>query len=158
MALLEKLVRASFGHEPVDRDDQAHTRNQAGEPAFWFGHGLGYSTWEYSKATVVADDDDLGVEVTVTNTGDRPSREVVQLYFQPAESDQPVRLVGWQPVTAEPGESATVTVTADRRMWRRWDTAANAWAQLSGDGRLLIARGLGDVRAQLQVGAAAAAD
>jgi hypothetical protein len=55
------------------------TRNQAGEPAFWFGHGLGYSTWEYSKSTweyskarVVADDDDLGVEVTVTNTGDPP--------------------------------------------------------------------------------------
>ena len=33
---------------------------------------------------------------TVTNTGIRESREVVQVYFEPADPDQPVRLVGWQ--------------------------------------------------------------
>jgi hypothetical protein len=46
------------------------------------------------------------VSVTVTNTGTRPSREVVQVYFKPAEVGQPVRLVGWHAVTVEPGASA----------------------------------------------------
>ena len=40
------------------------------------------------------------VALTVTNTGPRESREVVQVYFQPDDADQPVRLVGWPAVTA----------------------------------------------------------
>jgi beta-glucosidase len=87
--------------------------------------------------------------VTVTNTGTRPSREVVQVYLEPADADQPVRLVGWRAVEVAPGASATVTVTGDARMWRRWDTAAGTWARLAAGGRLLVARGLGDVRATL---------
>ena len=51
------------------------------------------------------------VRVTVRNTGSRPSREVVQVYFRPAQADQPVRLVGWAAVTVDPGAEATVTVT-----------------------------------------------
>ena len=58
----------------------------------------------------------------MTNAGTRTSREVVQVYLRPADKDQPVRLVGWQAVTVASGESATVTVTPDDRMWRRWGT------------------------------------
>jgi beta-glucosidase len=85
----------------------------------------------------------------VTNTGDRPSREVVQVYFKPAEAEQPVRLVGWAPAQVAAGESARLTITTDERLWRRWDTAANGWTRLAGGGELLIARGLGDIRATL---------
>jgi beta-glucosidase len=45
-------------------------------------------------------------------------------------------------------------VVADRRLWRSWDTAAGAWRTLPDAGRLLLARGLGDVRASLPLGAA----
>jgi beta-glucosidase len=91
------------------------------------------------------------VAVTVTNTGQRPSREVVQLYFQPADRDQPVRLVGWEPLTAAPGEAIRLSVRADPRMWRRWDTAAATWRQLPHEGQLLLARGLGDIRHTLEL-------
>ena len=91
------------------------------------------------------------VSVTVTNTGTRPSREVVQVYFKPAEAGQPVRLVGWQTVTVEPGASQTVQVTPDTRMWRRWNPTTHTWSQLSGAGQLLIARGLGDIRATINL-------
>jgi beta-glucosidase len=125
---------------------RGHHAARAPQPAFWFGHGLGYGAWRYDSATLVGDD---AVEVTVTNTGTRPSREVVQVYLEPADADQPVRLVGWRAVEVAPGASATVTVTGDARMWRRWDTAAGTWARLAAGGRLLVARGLGDVRATL---------
>ena len=87
--------------------------------------------------------------MTVRNTADRDSRELVQVYLQPAEADQPVRLVGWSTVDVAAGGSATVEVTTDARLWRRWDTAANTWSTLASGGELLVARGLGDIRFRL---------
>ena len=84
----------------------------------------------------------------MTNTGERTSREVVQVYFQPAEPGQPVRLVGWTAVTVAAGESAGVEVETDARLWRRWDEAAGAWGTPLDGGELLVARGLGDIRAR----------
>ncbi|WP_284740456.1 beta-glucosidase [Amycolatopsis sp. RTGN1] len=132
---------------------RGHAADKAPAPAFWLGHGLGYSTWAYSDAAAL---DDVGhrVAVTVTNTGGRTSREVVQVYFRPADEDQPVRLVGWGAATVEPGQSARVEVTGDPRLRRRWDTAQGSWADLPREGELLLARGLGDVRATLRLGSA----
>jgi beta-glucosidase len=121
--------------------------HRAPPPTFWFGHGLGYSTWDYSDAKTEPD----GVSVHVTNTGERQSREVVQVYFSPDDPSQPVRLVGWSAITLEAGASERVTVKADARMWRRWNTETSRWEALRGRGELLIARGLGDVRATLPV-------
>ena len=130
---------------------RGHFAGRAPAPRFWLGHGLGYATWEYGDVRVGADADAPVVTVSVTNTGTRPSREVVQVYFQPAEDDQPVRLAGWQAANAAPGETVTVEVPLDARLWRRWDTAAAGWARLTGAGRLLVARGLGDIRASVDL-------
>ncbi len=126
---------------------RGHDAGLAPAPAFWFGHGLGYGTWDWSEAAV----DPAGPAVTcrVTNTGTRTSREVVQAYLRPATAGQPVRLVGWAAVTVGPGASAEVRVPCDRRLWRRWDAASGSWDTLRDGGTLLLARGLGDVRATL---------
>ncbi|MBA2767830.1 MAG: glycoside hydrolase family 3 protein [Sporichthyaceae bacterium] len=129
---------------------RGHHAHRAPAPAFWFGHGLGYSTWDYSKPELPQTDPPT-VTVTVTNTGSRDSREVVQVYLQPAEGDQPTRLVGWQSVTAAPGESVRAEVTSDHRLMRRWDTTTNTWERLNSGGKLLVARGLGDVRATIEL-------
>ncbi|MGY1857191.1 beta-glucosidase [Modestobacter sp. SYSU DS0290] len=128
---------------------RGHAAGRAPEPAFWFGHGLGYGSWEYTDARLLTGPERPGAAVTVTNTGLRRSREVVQVYLQPADPEQPVRLAGWQAVTVEPGQSRTVEVPTDLRMWRRWDPGAASWELLPLDGALLVARGLGDVRATL---------
>ena len=56
-------------------------------PRFAFGHGLGYTTWEYLSAAAhgetVGPDRDVGVTVAIRNTGARPGREVVQAYVEP---------------------------------------------------------------------------
>ena len=54
-------------------------------------------------------------EVTVRNTGERPGREVVQLY---ASTGGTVRLAGFAVAEAAPGESATVRVRLDERVLR----------------------------------------
>jgi beta-xylosidase len=87
-------------------------------PAFPFGHGLTYTTFEWSDATARAAawpvDGEATVGVTVRNTGDRAGTEVVQLYLHDpvAQTTQPVvRLIGYQRVPLEPGEAARVTFT-----------------------------------------------
>jgi beta-glucosidase len=121
------------------------------DPAFWLGHGLGYGTWDYADARLITGDtgDAVAVTVTVTNTGTRDSREVVQVYFQPADREEPVRLVGWQGVQVPAGGSTRLTVPTDARMWRKWDAEAGAWGTVGEGGELLVARGLGDIRATL---------
>ncbi|TMR97907.1 glycoside hydrolase family 3 N-terminal domain-containing protein [Nonomuraea basaltis] len=90
-------------------------------PAFPFGHGLSYTTFEWSDArgpAVWPVDGEISVEVTVRNTGSRPGTEVVQLYLHDpvAQTTRPVvRLVGYVRVPLEPGEAAraSFTVPAD---------------------------------------------
>jgi beta-glucosidase len=132
---------------------RGHFGGAAPRPAFWFGHGLGYSAWDYRSATVTDGTPQQGLEVavTLTNIGWRTSREVVQVYYRPAEHDQPVRLVGWQAVQVPAGETAVVRVDTDPRMWRRWDERTGGWRQLAPGGELLIARGLGDIKVSIDL-------
>ena len=118
-------------------------------PAFWFGEGLGWGRWEYASAAYAATNEGEQVTVLVTNTADRPAREVVQVYWRPADPEAPVRLVGYA-VADEvvPGEERSVAVTCDARAFRLWDTDAAAWTTPAG-GTLLLARGLGDVRLEV---------
>ncbi|WP_410655465.1 beta-glucosidase family protein [Amycolatopsis sp. lyj-112] len=123
-------------------------RGWESEPLFWFGHGLGYTTWEYGESSLTAEDDVVRtVSVDVTNTGARQGREVVQVYLRPGEPGEPVRLIGWAGISLAPGETGRVEVTCDPRVQRVWDR--KSWRPLSGEGTVVIARGLGDVRATL---------
>ena len=99
---------------------RGHFAGTAPAPAFWFGHGLGYTSWRYDQPVLLDGTDSAAVEVAVTNVGERTSRELVQLYFDPADPAQPVRLVGWAAATVRPGDTAQVTVIGDSRLWRRW--------------------------------------
>jgi beta-glucosidase len=118
------------------------------QPAFWFGAGLGWGVWDYRSAEHLRDEDGESLTVVLGNTADRPSREVVQIYWRPVES-APVRLVGYA-IADEvvPGEQRTVSVPCDSRAFRLWDEAASDWVTPSG-GTFLIARGLGDVRLEI---------
>jgi beta-glucosidase len=102
--------------------------------AFPFGHGLSYTTFEWSpvtlSSTLLRDGEPLEVSVTVTNTGTRAGSDVVQVYvhdleprvFRPAQE-----LAGFAKVHLEPGESQRVTVVLDRRAFAFWDTRNHEW-------------------------------
>lgn len=89
------------------------------DPAFAFGEGLSYTTFEYSEPTVTnvpesgafGETDTVHAEITLTNTGDRKGTEVVQLYIGDivtSYSWTDRELKAFQRVELEPGESETV--------------------------------------------------
>jgi beta-glucosidase len=83
-------------------------------PLFPFGYGLSYTTWERSDLAVeaAATTDDLVVAVTVTNTGDRPGTDVVQVFFcdEVASVGLPAsRLLAFHRVESAPGASTRLT-------------------------------------------------
>jgi beta-glucosidase len=111
-------------------------------PRYPFGHGLGYTNWEYSGLTA----DQAEASVTIRNTGSRPGREVVQVYAGPAtpEPDRPRRwLAGFAAVTLGPGESATLTVPLPGRTWQTW---AEGWTTRPGAYTIEAAHSVRDVR------------
>ncbi len=128
---------------------RGYEAGRAAAPAFWLGHGLGLATWAYGTPTASRQDGVVVVEVEVRNTAHRDSTEVVQVYYRPVEPDQPVRLVGWTRIAVAAGASANAQVRCDPRVWRRWGD--DGWVALRDDGELLVARGLGDVRASCRL-------
>ena len=107
---------------------------------FPFGHGLSYTTFEYTdlrlSADRIRDTDALTATVTVTNTGHRAGKAVVQLYVGDVESDvlRPVReLKGYEKVALAPGESRDVTFTLDKRAFAYWNADLHDWHVESGD-------------------------
>lgn len=89
------------------------------DPAFAFGEGLSYTTFEYGEPTVTnvpesgafGETDTVHAEITLTNTGDRKGTEVVQLYIGDivtSYSWTDRELKAFQRVELEPGESETV--------------------------------------------------
>ncbi|MFC8087115.1 glycoside hydrolase family 3 C-terminal domain-containing protein [Streptomyces sp. NPDC057340] len=120
-------------------------------PAYWFGHGLGYTAWAYETLTVppvARAGDDLTVRVRVRNTGVREGREVVQVYLaRPASAlDRPVRwLAGYAAVRARPGETVTAQVRVPARSLCHWSVAERAWRTEAGPCRVLAGRSAGDV-------------
>ncbi|MFD8366635.1 glycoside hydrolase family 3 protein [Streptomyces hygroscopicus] len=150
---------------------RAWERRQGAAPAYWFGHGLGYTDWAYeavrfTPARAVGgrgageDDEALGtVTVRVRNTGARAGREVVQIYLTVPEGDgeeRPVRrLAGFAPVTAGPGETAEASITLPRRTAEVWDEERNAWRLVPGGYTAEAARSVADRRISVPVPVAA---
>jgi beta-glucosidase len=132
-------------------------------PRFAFGHGLGYTTWDYESADLVAPDLDgspLGPTVTVTvrNTGRRAGREVIQVYLEPPVLDagfdpgRPVRvLAAFGTVTAEPGQAVSLGLDVPARAFERYDETARAWVRPPGEFTIRIGRSSADLRLSLAV-------
>ena len=118
------------------------------EPAFWFGHGLGYTTWEYESIAASVAGDGLTATVRVRNTGGRPGKQVVQVYAARPDStvERPARwLAGFAVVHAEPGETVEVPVAIHARALRHWDTDRRAWAVEPGEVVLSVGRSAGEL-------------
>ncbi|SCL29201.1 beta-glucosidase [Micromonospora pallida] len=114
-------------------------------PRFWFGEGRGYTTFETTTPTVRPEADEHLLTTTVTNTGARRGKHVVQVYASRPDSaiDRPVRwLAGFAPVWLDPGERAEVHIRIPKRTFAHWD---RGWVYEPGEFALAIGASAGDV-------------
>jgi beta-glucosidase len=107
------------------------------EALFPFGHGLGYTQWEYSALAVSG----RQVMLTLRNIGDRMGREVVQVYLS---RDGQRWLGGFASVALEPGEGADVVIELPKRAFQRW--SEGGWQVGDGDYDVHIGRSVADTR------------
>ena len=89
-----------------------------GEPLYPFGYGLSYTSFAYSDLNIQKVTDatqPLTISATVSNTGEMPGREVVQVYLQPQirpnRSVPRVELGAFEVIELAPGESRNVTLS-----------------------------------------------
>lgn len=104
------------------------------EVLFPFGHGLSYTTFAYSDLRLSSNEwhegERLEVTLTVTNTGTRAGKEVVELYVsdQSGEAVRPVHeLKGFEKVALQPGESKQVTFELGGRAFAFFDEKTHDW-------------------------------
>lgn len=106
-------------------------------PLFPFGFGLSYTDFAYSDLKVEGGDT-LTVSFKVANTGDRAGVDVPQVYLTEAPGRSQQRLIGFEPVSLAPGESRTVSLTADRRLLGNWDMQRAGWSVPVGDYKVFV--------------------
>ena len=96
------------------------------KPAFPFGFGLSYTTFEYSNLQINKD----GVSFDLKNTGNVDGKEVAQLYVGLKESCviRPIKeLKGFIKVELKAGETKNVTIPFDDKTFRYFNTKTNKW-------------------------------
>src|SRR5581483_11804125 len=117
---------------------------------FPFGHGLGYTTWEYESAVL----QDGSLTVVIRNTGSRAGREVVQAYVEPPdrEAGRPLRtLAAFTTATAEPGQAAEVRLAIPARAFARFDECSGSWVCPPGEFVVHVGRSSADLRLSVRV-------
>lgn len=127
-----------------------HYATRGIEPAFCFGHGLSYTTFDYANSAVNAASDGAVVAVDVTNTGTRAGREVVQVYVRHPDAGRgrPDReLKGFAVVSLDTGETTRVEIPLPRAALARW--SHDGWTVQPGTYDVWVGTSSNDTRCSL---------
>jgi beta-glucosidase len=109
------------------------------EPLYWFGFGLSYTQFTFSKLKVKKSSDNSGmvnVEVLVSNTGKLAGTEVVQVYLSDIQAsvERPEKeLKAFARVTLQPGQTKKVLLNLSRNDFAFWDVATHDWKVEAGE-------------------------
>ena len=100
---------------------------------FPFGYGLSYATYSYSNLMVLPGKKPH-VSFTVTNTGNRAGAEIAEVYasLPGAAAEPPKRLVGWNKVKLNAGESKEVAIDVDSKYLSIFNAERNDWQLIPG--------------------------
>lgn len=122
-------------------------------PLFPFGHGLSYTTFEYSNLRLNGREfkpgDTIEVCMDVTNTGGRAGQEVVQVYVRDvaAKLARPTKeLKAFTKISLQPGQTQTVTLTLDESALAYYDPAKPGWVAEAGEFEVHVGRSSQDIR------------
>ena len=128
------------------------------EVEYLFGHGLSYTSFEYSDLKLdkaqMTDSDRLTVTCRVKNTGSVFGKEVVQLYagLQDSKVRRAVReLKGFEKIALKPGEEKVVSFTLDARAFAYYEPKIHDWFVESGSVTIGIGSSSRDIRLRGEV-------
>jgi len=123
------------------------------EPLFPFGHGLSYTTFEYSNlkfsSNNITDKDELTVTLELKNTGEIKAKEVVQLYVTDTESSlmRPKKeLKHFTKVELKPGQTKEINFVLSARDFSYFDSHRNMWVAESGEFVISVGSSSRDIR------------
>jgi beta-glucosidase len=123
------------------------------EPLFPFGHGLSYTTFEYSNIKLgspqFTEAEGLDVSFDLRNTGKRTGKEAVQVYVHDTRSllVRPEKeLKSFTKIELAPGEGKTVGFHLDREAFWYYDPAKSGWIVEAGEFEILIGASSRDLR------------
>jgi beta-glucosidase len=100
------------------------------EPLFPFGHGLSYTTFEYSDLKLDKKGTQVVVSFAVKNTGSRAGAEVAQVYVsdEVAAVERPEKeLKAFQKIVLQPGETKKVSLTLEEKAFQYFDDQKMQW-------------------------------
>jgi beta-glucosidase len=126
------------------------------EALFPFGHGLSYTSFEYSNlkvnpAGIIARETDFPVTVSgdVRNTGKRKGAEVVQVYVKDVECriERPNKeLKGFARIFLAPGEKKTISIKLNRDAFAFYDPDRRQWVVEPGEFEIVVGSSSKDIR------------
>jgi len=119
------------------------------EPLFPFGHGLSYTTFEFSNQTVTKTEKGAVAKFTVKNTGSVAAAEVAQLYVKDDEStvERPEKeLKGFSKVFLQPGESKEIELVLGEEAFQFYDDTKKQWVLEPGKFTILVGSSSRDIK------------
>jgi beta-glucosidase len=154
---------AAFGNYPGVNDQVSydegiyvgyrHFDKHKIEPLFPFGHGLSYTTFEYSDLRIYPQtprtDQLIQVMLKLKNSGPRAGAEVVQLYLRDVQAsvDRPLKeLKAFRRVELQPGETRDLSFTLDQRALSFFDPLAKEWTSEPGEFEVLVGSSSSDIK------------
>lgn len=117
--------------------------------SFPFGHGLSYTSFDYSNLRVESDSTGLDVQVTVTNTGSREGREIVQVYVGNPDSSinrAPRELKAFAAIDLAAGVSGQVALRINRTDLAYYHAGAECWTVEGGSYTVEVGASSRDIR------------
>jgi beta-glucosidase len=124
------------------------------DPAYCFGHGLTFTTFEYGVPQLEVEGWHVQGRIPITNTGDRAGTEIVQLYVGRPGGDAlrpPQELKAFQKIRVGVGETKTVLLELDARSFATWDEGGHRWDTRDGAYELLFGASSRDIRQRVRV-------
>ena len=125
------------------------------KPVYVFGHGLSYTTFDYTNFGIslaqIASDSSVEVHVDVRNSGSRAGDEVVQLYVHDNDSSEKLpaeQLQGFQRISLNPGEKKTVSFSLPVEQLAFWNTDKHEFVVNPATFNVMVGSSSSDIRAK----------
>lgn len=153
-ALAVQLLRRPIAPPPsLDCSPWCRYDAQGIKPLWPFGHGLSYTTFNYSQLTVAGTVNSTSTALasfTLQNTGSVDGSEVAQLYigFPAAAQEPPKLLKDFNKVALAAGASARINFQIGTSSIQIWDVLSQAWIVVPGTYNVYIGSSSADIRLQ----------